>query len=72
MSADIERMEKYIREKHIKYHEFSEFSEIKEISSENELFGKLYKANWKQREKCVALRSIDLDNDTAKEIIREV
>jgi hypothetical protein len=67
MSADIE---KCIREKHIKYYEFSEFSEIGEISSE--LFCKVYKANWKQSEKCVALRSFNLDHATVKEIIREV
>lgn len=65
-----EWIEKCIREEHIKYYEFSEFSEIREIG--NELFGKMYKANWKQSEKCIVLRSFNLDHATVKEIIREV
>ncbi|CAB5210481.1 unnamed protein product, partial [Rhizophagus irregularis] len=69
MSAE-EWIEKCIREEHIKYYEFSEFSEIREIG--NELFGKMYKANWKQSEKCIVLRSFNLDHATVKEIIREI
>ncbi|EXX50996.1 Skt5p [Rhizophagus irregularis DAOM 197198w] len=65
-----EWIEKCIREEHIKYYEFSEFSEIREIG--NELFGKMYKANWKQSEKCIVLRSFNLDHATVKEIIREI
>ncbi|CAB4419745.1 unnamed protein product [Rhizophagus irregularis] len=69
MSAE-EWIEKCIREEHIKYYEFSEFSEIREIGSE--LFGKMYKTNWKQSEKCIVLRSFNLDHATIKEIIREI
>lgn len=66
MYSDIERIEKFIKEECIKYYEFSEFSETKEISSE------MYKANWKQSETCIALRTFNLEHATVKEIIREV
>jgi len=73
MSADtqwIEWIEECVKEKHIKYYKYEEFSKIEELGSG--LVGKLYKANWKQNELCVALKPLNLNNYTAKEIIHEV
>ena len=54
-------------EENIKYYDYSEFIDIKEINGD-----KIYKANWKQCEKLVALKSFNLKDDKLEEIVREV
>ena len=66
----IEWIEKCIKERRIKCYEYNEFSKVEEIGSG--LIGKVYRANWKQNEKCLALKSFSLDNATVKQIIDEV
>jgi hypothetical protein len=70
MSVDIEWIENCIKERSIKYYEYNEFNDIKKIGSES--FGKVYRANWKQNEKCLALKSFSPDSATVKQIVEEV
>ena len=50
---------------------YEEFIDIEEIGGG--LVDKVYKANWKQGEKLVALKSFSLDvSDAVKEIVSEV
>jgi hypothetical protein len=69
MSTDIhwiEWIEKCIKEGRIKHYEYNEFNKIEKISDE------VYRANWKQNEKCFALKSFCLDNAIVKHIVDEV
>ena len=66
----MDRIEELIKGKHVKYYEYEGFDKIEEIGSG--LVGKVYKANWKRSETCVALRLLNLNNYTVKEIIHEV
>jgi len=60
-----------IIKKHIKYYEYDHFSNLKQIGFG--AFGKVYYANWKNSEQPFTLKSFfNLDNDTVKEIVREV
>jgi hypothetical protein len=71
MSADIyEIIEQCVKEKHLKYYEYNEFNKMEEIGSG--LVGKVYRANWKQNEKSLALKSFNLDDITVEEIVNEV
>src|SRR6266498_3988924 len=67
----IDWIEEAITKKHIKYYEYDCFSNIQEIGSGG--FGKIYRANWKNFEHHLALKSFfNLNNTTVKEIVREV
>jgi hypothetical protein len=67
----IDWIEESIAKRHIKYYEYKYFSNIKEIGIGS--FGKVYRANWKNSEQYLALKSFfNLDNITVKEIIHEV
>ena len=70
ISADMPWIERYMKEEKVNYYEFNEFSNIEEVG--NGIIGKMYKANWKQSEKCVILKSFNLDNAIVKEIVYEV
>ena len=60
-----------ISKKLIKYYEYDHFYNIEEIGSGS--FGKVYRANWKNSNKYLALKSFtSLNNTTAKEIVHEV
>ena len=64
-------IEEAISKKLIKYYEFEYFHNIKEIGSGG--CGKVYRANWKNSYKSLALKSFsNLNNATAKEIVHEV
>jgi hypothetical protein len=64
-------IEESIRNKHIKYYEYEKFSNIKEIGSGG--FARVYRANWKNAEQYLALKSFyKLDDAIVKEIVREV
>ena len=55
----------------VKYYEYNHFYNIKEIGSGS--FGKVYRANWKNSNKYLALKSFtSFNNVTAKEIVKEV
>ena len=55
----------------VKYYEYNHFYNIKEIGSGS--FGKVYRANWKNSNKYLALKSFtSFNNVTAKEIVQEV
>ncbi|GBC22501.2 kinase-like domain-containing protein [Rhizophagus irregularis DAOM 181602=DAOM 197198] len=61
-------IEEVIDKEHIKYYEYKEFNNF---GTGN--FGKVYRTNWKNLEKCFAVKSFfNLDNITIKEIIREL
>ena len=73
MSADthrIEWIENCIIEKLIKYYEYNEFNKVEEIGSG--IVGKVYRANLKQNEKRIALKSFSSDSITVKQIVNEV
>ena len=64
-------IEEAIAKNYFKYYEYNHFSNIQEIGSGG--FGKVYRANWKNSNKCLALKSFtSLNNTTAKEIVHEV
>ena len=64
-------IEEAITKKHIKYYEYDRFSNIQEIGSG--AFGKVFRANWKNSEQYLALKSFfNLNNITVKEIVCEV
>ena len=67
MSTDTLWIDQYIKEEHINYYEFNEFNDIEEIDS-----GRVWKANWKRSEKCIALKSFNLDKDIVKQVVNEV
>ncbi|CAB4388131.1 unnamed protein product [Rhizophagus irregularis] len=64
-------IEEAIHKEHIKYYEYKEFNNFQEIGTGG--FGKVYRANWKNLEKYLAVKSFfSLNNITIKEIIREL
>ena len=64
-------IEEAISKEYFKYYEYKHFSNIQEIGSGG--FGKVYRANWKNPEQYVALKSFfNLENITTKEIVHEV
>src|SRR5438094_8938639 len=64
-------IEEAIDKKHIKYYEYENFKNIQEIGSG--AFGKVFRANWKNFEHYLALKSFfNLNNVTVKEIVCEV
>jgi hypothetical protein len=64
-------IEEAIDKEHLKYYEYKEFNNIQEIGAG--VFGKVYRANWKNLNKQFALKSFyNLNNVTIKEIISEV
>jgi hypothetical protein len=66
-----EWIEEAISKKHIKYYEYEYFSNIEEIGFG--AFGKVYRANWRNKEQYLALKSFfNHDKATTKEIVEEV
>src|SRR5436853_15322 len=64
-------IEESIKNRHIKYYEYKHFSNIQEIGVGG--FGKIYRANWKNSDQYLALKSFkNLDNASVKELVREV
>ncbi|CAB4388133.1 unnamed protein product [Rhizophagus irregularis] len=60
-----------IAKEHLKFYEYNQFSNFQQIGVGG--FGKVYRANWKNLEKHLALKSFfSLDNITMKEIVREL
>ncbi|CAB4388154.1 unnamed protein product [Rhizophagus irregularis] len=67
----IKWIEEAIDKEHIKYYEYKEFNNFQEIGTGG--FGKVYRANWKNLDKCFAVKSFfSLNNIIVKEIIREL
>src|SRR4051794_10483665 len=67
----IDWIEEAIIKKYFKYYEYEHFSNLQEIGSGG--FGKVYRANWKNSLRYLALKSFfNLNNATAKEIVHEV
>jgi hypothetical protein len=66
-----EWIEEAILRRHIKYYEYDYFSNIEVIGSG--AFGKVYRANWRNTEQYLALKSFfNNDKTTTKEIVEEV
>uniref|UniRef100_U9US52 Protein kinase domain-containing protein n=1 Tax=Rhizophagus irregularis (strain DAOM 181602 / DAOM 197198 / MUCL 43194) TaxID=747089 RepID=U9US52_RHIID len=64
-------IEEAIVKEHLKFYEYNLFSNFLKIGAGG--FGKVYRANWKNLEKQLALKSFfNLDNITVKEIVREL
>ena len=64
-------IEDAIAKNYVKYYEYKDFSNIQKIGTGG--FGKVYRANWKNSEQYLALKTFFNFNDvTAKEIVREV
>src|SRR5688572_5032334 len=64
-------LEEAIAKEYLKYYEYKNFSNIQKIGSGT--FGIVYRANWKNFENYLALKSFfNLNNVTVKEIVREV
>ncbi|POG63506.1 hypothetical protein GLOIN_2v1845867 [Rhizophagus irregularis DAOM 181602=DAOM 197198] len=66
-----EWIEEAISKKHIKYYEYEHFSNIEKIGFG--AFGKVYRANWRNKEQYLALKSFfNHDKATTKEIVEEL
>ncbi|RIA89401.1 hypothetical protein C1645_200703 [Glomus cerebriforme] len=64
-------IEEAISEKHIKHYDYKHFVNIQEIGSGN--FGKVFRANWKDSEQHLALKSFsNVDNITVRELVHEL
>ncbi|CAB4437664.1 unnamed protein product [Rhizophagus irregularis] len=64
-------IEEAVDKEHLKFYEYEEFNDIQHIGTGG--FGNVYRANWKNSGKLVALKSfISLNNLTMKEIVREL
>src|SRR5438045_9169661 len=64
-------IEEAIDKQHIKYYEYENFKNIQEIGSG--AFGKVFRANWKNVQHHLVLKSFfNLNNITVKEIVNEV
>ena len=64
-------LEVAIAEDYFKYYEYNNFKNIQKIGSGG--FGVVYRANWKNSEQYLALKSFSkLDDNTVKEIVQEV
>ena len=64
-------IEEAISKQHIKYYDYEYFYNFEEIGFG--CFGKVYRANWKNSHKHLALKSFfNFNNTTAKEIVHEV
>ena len=64
-------IEEAISKQHIKYYDYEYFYNFEEIGSGS--FGKVYRANWKNSHRHLALKSFfNLNNITAKEVVNEV
>jgi hypothetical protein len=64
-------IEEAINKEYFKFYEYKHFSNIEKIGSGG--FGEVFRANWKNSEQYLALKSFfNLDNITVKEIVREV
>ena len=64
-------IEEAIAKNYFKYYEYKHFSNIEEIGTGG--FGKVYRANWKNSYKHLALKSFFNFNDvTIKEVVHEV
>ncbi|GBC06009.1 hypothetical protein RclHR1_06550013 [Rhizophagus clarus] len=64
-------IEEAIVKEHLKYYEYNQFTNVQEIGAG--VFGKVYRANWKNLKKQFALKSFfNLNSATIKEIVREL
>ena len=64
-------IEDAISKEYFRYYEHKHFSNIQKIGTGG--FGKVYRANWKNSEQYLALKSFfNIDDITAKEIVHEV
>ena len=64
-------IEEAITKNYIKYYEYKQFSNIQEVGSG--AFGKVFRANWKNLERHLALKSFtNPNNNIIKEIVCEV
>jgi hypothetical protein len=64
-------IEEAITKKQIKHYVYDQFHNIEKVGSGS--FGKVYRANWKNSHKYLALKSFfNLNNATVKEIVNEV
>jgi hypothetical protein len=69
-NEQINLIEEAISNKKIKFYEYKHFHNIKKI---DDAFGKVYRANWKNSEKFIILKSFfKFNNNVAKEILHEV
>ena len=67
----IDWIEEAISKNHIKYYNYEYFRNFKEVGAGS--FGKVYRVNWKNSPKYLALKSFfNFNNATAKEIVHEV
>ncbi|CAB4395991.1 unnamed protein product [Rhizophagus irregularis] len=64
-------IEEAVDKEHLNYYEYNQFTVIQEIGAGG--FGKVYRANWKNTKKQLALKSFfNLNNITMKEIVCEL
>jgi predicted Ser/Thr protein kinase len=66
-----EWIEEAVSKKFFKYYDYKDFYDIQIIGKGG--FGKVYRANWKNSEQYLALKTLsNLDNVSVKEVVKEV
>ncbi|UZO03976.1 uncharacterized protein OCT59_024375 [Rhizophagus irregularis] len=64
-------IEEAVDKEHLNYYQYNQFTNIQEIGTGG--FGKVYRANWKNTKKQLALKSFfNLNHVTMKEIVSEL
>jgi hypothetical protein len=59
-----------ISEEHIKYYEYSDFTNIQQIGKGS--YGNVVRVNWKNSNRIFALKSFNNNEQTLKEVVKEV
>ena len=66
----IDWLDNSITEEHIKYYEYSDFTNIQQIG--NGSYGTVFCVNWKNSNRLFALKSFNNNEETPKEVVKEV
>src|SRR2546429_9504517 len=67
---DIDWLNHSIADEHIKYYEYSDFKIIQQIGKGS--YGNVVYANWKNSDRFFALKSFINDEQTFKEVVKEI
>ena len=70
LKPSVDWLERSIKEEYFNYYEYSDFKNIQLIGRGS--FGKVFRANWKDTNTTLALKSFDDCDSTLKEIVSEV
>src|SRR3954453_24048307 len=56
-NAYVDWLKKAVSENYIKYYDYTEYTNLKEIENANSSIGKIYRANWKNTDNLLVVKS---------------